>query len=71
MFKIKSNKTETTVSYVFVFLYLFQINFTASLLGGTHLSIGFCIAMFEISLTITKWDKLLPIIFYLFNTGGK
>ena len=62
MFKYKclDKSDDNAVGISLIFLWLFSLTLSYNIVRGDHITIGFGVGPFEISLGLSIWTKLLP-----------
>ena len=62
MFKYKylDKSDDNAVGISLIFLWLFSLTLSYNIVRGDHITIGFGVGPFEISLGLSIWRKLLP-----------
>ena len=59
-FKKLDNETGNQIGYSLIFLWLFAVTLSYNIVRGDHITFGFSVGPFEVSLGFSIWRKLLP-----------
>ena len=59
-FKKLSGEASNQMGYAIIFMWIFCVTLSYNIVRGDHVTFGFCIGPFEISLGFSIWRKLLP-----------
>tara|TARA_R110002020_G_scaffold55591_7_gene154107 strand:+ start:5308 stop:5493 length:186 start_codon:yes stop_codon:yes gene_type:complete len=56
----KVEKEDNALGYSFIFLWIISVTWSYNIVRGDHITLGFGIGPFEVSVCLSIWRKLLP-----------